>query len=120
MQKSLHPVFVECILMSIQSSKEKSIMDNKTKGIIGTIAAVLLCGCPGLFLCVFGAATAFGGGTYSLGSDSGNIPPTMGYVFLCLSIILIIIPVVVGFFMLRKKPEASTSTSSNQPLPPTS
>src|SRR5258706_9075369 len=104
--------------MLIQSLKEKSIMDNKTKGIIATVAAVLLCGCPGLFLCIFGAATAFGGGTYSLGSDSGNIPPAMGYVFLCLSIIFIIIPVVVGFFMFRRKPESSTS--SNQPLPPTS
>jgi len=92
-------------------------MDNKTKGIIATVAAVLLCGCPGLFLCIFGAATAFGGGTYSLGSDTGNIPPTTGYVFLCLSIIMIIIPVVVGFFMLRKKPEVP---ASNEPLPPAS
>ncbi len=92
-------------------------MDNKTKGIIATVAAVLLCGCPGLFLCIFGAATAFGGGTYSLGSDSGNVPPTMGYVFLCLSIIMIITPVVVGFFTLRKKPEATTR---NESLPPVS
>jgi hypothetical protein len=93
------------------------MMDNKTKGIIATVAAVLLCGCPGLFLCIFGAATAFGGGTYSLGSDAGNIPPTTGYVLLCLSIIMVIIPVVVGFFMLRKKPEAPPS---NEPLPPAS
>ncbi len=92
-------------------------MDNKTKGIIATVAAVLLCGCPGLFLCIFGAATAFGGGTYSLGSDTGNIPPTTGYVLLCLSIIMIIIPVVVGFFMLRKKPGVP---ASNEPLPPAS
>ena len=35
-------------------------MDNRTKGIIATIAAVVLCGCPGLFICVFGAATATG------------------------------------------------------------
>jgi len=92
-------------------------MDNKTKGIIATVAAVLLCGCPGLFLCIFGAATAFGAGTYSLGSDTGNIPPTTGYVLLCLSIIMIIIPVVVGFFMLRKKPSVP---ASNEPLPPAS
>lgn len=92
-------------------------MDNKTKGIIATVAAVLLCGCPGLFLCIFGAATAFGGGTYSLGSGSGNIPPTMGYVFLCLSIILVIIPIVVGFFTLRPK---AASPASTPPTPPTS
>jgi hypothetical protein len=81
-------------------------MDNKTKGIIATVASVLLCGCPGLFLCIFGAATAFGGGTYEFGGDAGSIPPTYGYVFLCLSIILVLIPVVVGFFMLRTKAPA--------------
>jgi len=94
-------------------------MDAKTKGIVGTIAAVLLCGCPGFFLCVFGAATAFGGGTYNLGSNGGNIPPTMGFVFLCLSLILMIIPIVAGFFLLRPKPNVVT-TSSNEPLPPAS
>jgi len=92
-------------------------MDNKTKGIVATVAAVLLCGCPGLFLCIFGAATAFGGGTFTLGSESGNIPPTTGYVLLCLSIIMVLIPLVVGFFMLRKKPEKSIG---NEPLPPAS
>jgi hypothetical protein len=85
-------------------------MDNKTKGIIGTIASVLLCGCPGFFLCIFGAATAFGGGTYELGGDAGSIPPTYGYVFLCLSIILIIIPVVVGVVMLRPKSSVGNET----------
>jgi len=92
-------------------------MDNKTKGIVATVAAVLLCGCPGLFLCIFGAATAFGGGTFTLGSESGNIPPTTGYVLLCLSIIMVLIPLVVGFFMLRKKLEKSIG---NDPLPPAS
>lgn len=92
-------------------------MNNKNTGIIATIAAVLLCGCPGFFLCVFGAATAFGGGTYNLGSEGGSIPPGMGFVFLCLSLIFMLIPIAVGFFMLRKKPEAPVS---NEPLPPAS
>ena len=30
-------------------------MDNKNTGMIATIAAVVLCGCPGLFMCFFGA-----------------------------------------------------------------
>lgn len=93
-------------------------MNNKNTGVIATIAAVLLCGCPGFFLCVFGAATAFGGGTYSLGADSGSIPPSMGFVFLCLSLIFMLIPVGVGFFMLRKKPDVAPA--GNEPLPPTS
>jgi len=92
-------------------------MDTRTKGIVATIASVLLRGCPGLFLCIFGTATAFGGGTYTLGNETGNLPPTTGYVLLCLSIILIVIPVIVGFFMLRKKPEVPPS---NEPLPPAS
>ncbi len=33
-------------------------MDKKTGGIIATIVAVLLCGCPGLCFCLFGAVTA--------------------------------------------------------------
>lgn len=95
-------------------------MDTKTKGIIATVAATLLCGCPGLFLCIFGAATAFGGGTYTLGNDAGNIPPTYGYVFLCLSLLLIAIPIVVGVMMLRQKPAVSSSTGTGEPLPPAS
>jgi hypothetical protein len=92
-------------------------MDNKTKGIIATVASVLLCGCPGLFLCIFGIGTAMGTGTFTLGSGGGDIPPTYGYVFLCLSLIFIAIPIVVGFVTLRKKPAAP---SSKEPLPPAS
>lgn len=93
-------------------------MDTKTKGIVATIAAVVLCGCPGFFLCVFGAATAFGGGTYNLGSQGGNIPPSMGFVFLCLSLIFMLIPIGVGFFLLRKKPEAMPA--GDERFPPAS
>jgi hypothetical protein len=92
-------------------------MNNKNTGIIATIASVLLCGCPGLFLCIFGLATALGAGTYSLGSDSGNLSPAVGYGLLCVSLILIAIPIVIGVVMLRKKPAAPVS---NEPLPPAS
>jgi len=77
-------------------------MNNKNTGIIATIATVVLCGCPGLFLCLFGALTAAGQGTF----NNSSLPPTVGFVLLCLALILILIPVGVGFFMLRKKPEA--------------
>jgi hypothetical protein len=97
-------------------------MDTKTKGIVATIAAVLLCGCPGLFMCFFGATSVFA--SFVPGADiniGGNTDPasatTMGFVFLCLSVIFIIIPIAVGFFMLRKKPEAP---ANNEPLPPAS
>jgi hypothetical protein len=31
--------------------------------------------------------------------------PTIGYVLLCMSVFMILVPVAVGFFTLRKKPE---------------
>lgn len=94
-------------------------MDKKTTGIIATIASVVLCGCPGIFLCIMGIGTAVGGGTMTLGDTTQPMDPTYGYVFLCLSVIFILIPVLVGFFTLRKKP-SSQAASPNEPLPPAS
>ena len=97
-------------------------MDTKTKGIVATIAAVVLCGCPGLFMCFFGATSILASQTPGadidvMGSSDPASAMTMGFVFLCLSFIFILIPIAVGFFMLRKKPEVVSST---EPLPPTS
>ena len=39
-------------------------MDTKTRGIVATIVAVVLCGCPGLFMCFFGAISALGSMPY--------------------------------------------------------
>ena len=95
-------------------------MQNRNTGIIATIAAVLLCGCPGLFLCIFGAVTASGNMPFNTEvngiSNSGTLPSTVGYVMLCLSFIFILIPVAVGFFTLRKKPEVTIT----EDVPPTS
>jgi hypothetical protein len=95
-------------------------MDQRTKGIIATVAAVVLCGCPGLFMCIFGATSALasfipGANINVMGSSDPASATTMGFVFLCLSIIFIAIPIVVGFFMLRKKPEVA---GSDMPIPP--
>lgn len=87
-------------------------MERRTVGIIATIATVLLCACPGLFLCLFGGLTAAGQGTYTqaiMGSTGkGQIAPGVGVALLCLGIILVAIPIVVGFFTLRKKPEGTS------------
>jgi len=86
-------------------------MQNRNTGIIATIAAVVLCGCPGLFLCIFGAVTATGNMPFTTElngiSNSGTLPSTVGFVMLCLALIFILVPVGVGFFTLRKKPEAA-------------
>lgn len=82
-------------------------MDKRTLGIILTIATVLLCGCPGLLTCLWGASIATGlGGTYTtdvLGTTgAGELPAGSGYVFLCLGLIGIAIPIIIGIVMLRK------------------
>lgn len=95
-------------------------MDNRTKGIIATIASALLCGCPGLFLCIFGALAATGAPitTEWQGiSNTAPIPGTAAFVALGLGLIFIAIPIVVGFLTLRSKPRP---TSSSEPLPPAS
>ena len=88
-------------------------MNNKNTGVIATIASVVLCGCPGLFLCLFGAITAAGSGTF----NNAALSPTIGYVLVCLSLIFILIPVGVWFFMMRRKPEVP---ASDEPIPPAS
>jgi hypothetical protein len=98
-------------------------MENKTVAIIATIAAVLLCGCPGLGLCVFGAITATGNMPYSVTGINGNtqtgtMPTTYGFVFLCVALIFILIPILVGFFTLRNKPATATMVPPSGPIPP--
>lgn len=96
-------------------------MDRKTTGMIATITSAVICGCCGLFACIFGAVTASGSMPYNTEvngiQNSGTLPAPVGYVLLCFSVIAILIPVLVGFFTLRKKPEAVVS---NEPLPPAS
>jgi hypothetical protein len=96
-------------------------MDTRTKGLIATIAAVILCGCPGLFLCIFGAVSATGQMPLSTElngvSNTTTVPATAGFAALCVALIFILIPVAVGFFTLRSKPASPTI---NEPLPPPS
>jgi hypothetical protein len=95
-------------------------MDSRTKGIIATIASVLLCGCPGFFLCVFGGLAAAGApvttGLNEL-TNTGQMAPTTAYVLLCLGLIFLVIPVVVGIVTLRNKPAPAAPSN---PIPPAS
>ena len=81
-------------------------MNNKNTGLMAILAAAVLCGCPGLFLCLFGALTAAGRGTF----NNSNLSPSVGFVLLCLSLILILIPMGVGFFTLRNKSEVAVTS----------
>jgi hypothetical protein len=97
-------------------------MDDRTKPIIATLASVVLCGCPGLFLFIFGFFAAAGNMPFKFElngvSNSDVFPPTIGLVLICLSLILIVIPIVVGFLALRIKPAGPLNNS--EPLPPPS
>ena len=96
-------------------------MNNRNTSLIATIASAVLCGCPGLFLCIFGAVTATGNMPYSTElngvSNSGVLPSTYGVGMLCLALLLLLIPAGIWFYT-RRKPTASLS--DNDPLPPAS
>ena len=95
-------------------------MDKKTTGLIATIATALLCGCPGLFGLCLGATSVFasfvpGADIDVFGSNDPAAATTMGFVFLCLSVIFIAIPIVVGVVTLRKPKEESPAVVDVEP-----
>jgi hypothetical protein len=97
-------------------------MNNRNTNLIATIAAVVLCGCPGLLGLCFGATSLFASFTPGaeidvFGSSDPRSATTMGLVTLCLSVIFVAIPVIVWFVTRRK--EAST-LQDNEPIPPAS
>ena len=84
-------------------------MDKRTTGIVATVAAALLCGCPGLFSLCMGAMFAVisqvpGADIDVFGSSDPTSALYTGIGALCGGVLLIIVPVAVGFFTLRKKP----------------
>jgi hypothetical protein len=96
-------------------------MDKQTTGIVATIAAVLLCGCPGLLGLCWGAiaipASLIPGADIDIfGSSDAQAAFAIGIVALCLGVILVAIPVVVGFVTLRDKKEPTPV--SDEPIPP--
>jgi hypothetical protein len=118
---------VESRLIKILTYEEKEIMNKKNVGIIATIVAMLFCGCPGLCLGLFGAIAAMGQMPYTSNfpytSDFSNpnseiVPSYLGFIGLCLALIFIAIPIVVGVLTLRNKPNKPASI--NKPLPPAS
>jgi hypothetical protein len=85
-------------------------MQNRTTAIIATVVTALVCVCASLFACGFGFPIAMGSPvttTVNGQTTQQTLPAMVGYVLLCLSFLLILVPVAVGFFTLRKKPESS-------------
>ena len=95
-------------------------MNSRTIGILATIASVILCGCPGLFMCIFGGLVAAGQpiNTELNGvSDTTTFPVAYGVGMLCVALVFVVIPFAVAFFTLRRKP---APVMPGEPLPPAS
>jgi len=81
-------------------------MQNRTVGIVATVVTTLLCGCASIFSCIWGFLISSG---QSIDVTSGGVTtpqtfsPIIGYVLLCITVLLLLIPAGVGFFTLRKK-----------------
>jgi hypothetical protein len=91
----------------------------KTGAIIGTVAAVLLCGLPGLcLLCPLSIAIFAGQVTDPTSSYGARVSTVWGIAPLCLSVIFIAIAVVVPVLTLRKKKETAPAVPPADVLPP--
>lgn len=86
-------------------------MNNRTIGTILTVLAVLIFGCPGFIFLCSGLVSALvglsGDPEYYLGIDTEpRISLVVGLSMICLSAILIGIPIILGLFTIRRKSES--------------
>ena len=97
-------------------------MEKKTAGMIGLVAAILLCGLPGLCgLCMgplFAIAGMIPGADIDIfGSGDPSSAIGMGIAILCGSVLFVAIPVLVWFFAVREKPAAEEVVEYNEEMP---
>lgn len=99
--------------------------DTKTGAIVGTAAAAVLCGCPGLFAICWGGIAAVVSFMPNAdidigGSSDPNTAFFTGIGALCGGLLFVAIPIVVGVLTLRKKKDAPAEVLPQEPLPPAS
>jgi hypothetical protein len=97
-------------------------MDKKMIGIIALIVTILFCGLPGLCgLCggpLFVIVGLIPGAEIDIfGSSDPKAAIAYGIGTLCVSVLFIAIPVVIGYLTLRKK-SAAVATETESDLPP--
>lgn len=103
-------------------------MKNRTTAILLTVGSALLCGCPALIACITGGMIVAGVPfTTTVGGYTSTqpMPVAYGIGLLCLAVIFILVPIVVGVLTLRKPKEATAAqpieiSPPGEPLPPTS
>jgi len=95
-------------------------MDNRGTGLIAVLGATLLCGFPGLISLCCGATLVLAGLSPETES-SGDLTPEMARIFgiagLCIGVFFVLIPMLVGFFTLRRKPDLPV-VNWDEPIPP--
>lgn len=94
--------------------------DKKQVGLIVTAVTAVLCGCPGLCILVFGALMAAGGSMPSEYVDTTGNPVAVGLAFLCVGLLLAIIPVGAGVFTIlqSRKETAVEEIEEIEEIPP--
>jgi UPF0716 family protein affecting phage T7 exclusion len=95
-------------------------MDQKTLGIVATIAAVVLCGCPGLALLCTGALAAAGASMPDANVEDPQSALVGGLLMLCVAALMLVVPLLVGYFTLRARPKLARAEiiDYDEPLPP--
>ena len=98
-------------------------MEKRTVGIVATVIAVLLCGCPGLLALCWGGIAAIvsfvpNANINMGGSSDPKVALMTGLATCCGGIIFIAIPIAVGFFTLRKKAAEPLAPVDDQPSSP--
>lgn len=91
-------------------------MQNRTLGIVATIVTALACGCASIFTCIWGFLIA-SGSPIDVTNNGVTTPqtfsPVIGYVLLCSTVLMILVPIAVGFFTFRKRPGETTVIPPN-------
>ena len=81
-------------------------MQRKTIGIIATVLSAFACGFAGIFAGIWGIIIVSGTPidiTSNGTTTSQTVSPAIGYALLLLTVLLILVPVVIGYFTFRKK-----------------
>lgn len=99
-------------------------MENRQAAVIASLITAILCGCPGLIGICFGSMTVFAGMIPSPETDFGGQSDTQvvlitGIAMLCLGLLFVAIPALVGYFTLRRKPLPSAEVIDvDESIPP--
>ena len=95
-------------------------MNNKTTAIVVTVAAILLCGCPGLVSLFMGGMFALtsaipGANIDVFGSSDPRSALNMGIAGLCVGLVFVLIAAAAIFFSWRRRSAAAPQASDSIP-----